>query len=101
MVAYSRYRPNCNLDSVNRYVCKHPYCLELTSPLIPALLCLRVTALYAGYTRTIKIVWALFFSSYTIGGIFALISTATFFSESVPPLPCEMGEDKTAIDSDN
>ena len=73
--------------------------LRVNLTLVPALLCLRVTALYAGYTRTIKIVWALFFLSYTIGGIFALISTATFFSEFVPPTLLKW--DNTAIDSDD
>ena len=56
--------------------------------LLLALLCLRVTALYAGCTRTIRTVWVLFFMSYSIGGIFALISTVTFFSES---LLCYLG----------
>jgi hypothetical protein len=88
MVAYSRDRPNRNLNSVDRYVCHHHYGLESNLTLVPALLCLRVTALYAGYTRTIKIIWALFFSSYAVGGAFAVISTATFFSESAPSLPC-------------
>lgn len=63
----------------------------VTPNLILALLCLRVTALYAGYTRIVRMIWILFFISYTIGGMFALLSTATLFSEPVPPYLAKMG----------